>query len=134
MTYELLLQFSDQNHVSISLNEGGRVQRAQEQPFKPPLDAEVQRDLQWYFEVYPVQYTTEIDDERASRVAERIPTWGTALFNATFSDREAERLFNRFQDSTDEGKVLTVSSDHPAVLAQPWELLRDPEGDLSLFG
>jgi len=134
VTYELLLQFSDQNHVSISLNEGGRVQRAQEQPFKPPLDAEVQRDLQWYFEVYPVQYTTEIDDERASRVAERIPTWGTALFNATFSDREAERLFNRFQDSTDEGKVLTVSSDHPAVLAQPWELLRDPEGDLSLFG
>ena len=134
MTYELLLQFSDQNHVSISLNEGGRVQRAQEQPFKPPLDAKVQRDLQWYFEVYPVQYTTEIDDERASRVAERIPTWGTALFNATFSDREAERLFNRFQDSTDEGKVLTVSSDHPAVLAQPWELLRDPEGDLSLFG
>jgi len=128
VTYELLLQFSDQNHVSISLNEGGRVQRAQEQPFKPPLDAEVQRDLQWYFEVYPVQYTTEIDDERASRVAERIPTWGTALFNATFSDREAERLFNRFQDSTDEGKVLTVSSDHPAVLAQPWE------GDLSLFG
>jgi len=134
VTYELLLQFSDQNHVSISLNEGGRVQRAQEQPFKPPLDAEVQRDLQWYFEVYPVQYTTEIDDERASRVAERIPTWGTALFNATFSDREAERLFNRFQDSTDEGKVLTVSSDHPAVLARPWELLRDPEGDLSLFG
>jgi len=128
VTYELLLQFSDQNHVSISLNEGGRVQRAQEQPFKPPLDAEVQRDLQWYFEVYPVQYTTEIDDERASRVAERIPTWGTALFNATFSDREAERLFNRFQDSTDEGKVLTVSSDHPAVLARPWELLRDPKG------
>lgn len=134
MVCELGLRFDDPAHVVVTLNHGRQIQTAKTQEFIAPFDAEAQRDLQWYFEVYPVQYTTEIDDERASRVAERIPTWGTALFNATFSDREAERLFNRFQDSTDEGKVLTVSSDHPAVLAQPWELLRDPEGDLSLFG
>jgi hypothetical protein len=30
------------------------------------LDREAQPDLQWYLEVYPAQYTTEPDDERAA--------------------------------------------------------------------
>jgi hypothetical protein len=71
---------------------------------------------------------TEIDDERARRIAERIPASGAALFDAVFADRERGRLFDRFQDASEEGKLVTVSSDHPAVLAQPWELLRDPKG------
>jgi tetratricopeptide (TPR) repeat protein len=128
MSCELGLRFDDPAHVVVTLNEAGRLQTAKAQEFAAPLDAEVQRDLQWYFEVYPVQYTTEIDDERASRIADRIPAWGAALFDAVFKDREAERLFDRFQDGSEEGKLVTVSSDHPAVLAQPWELLRDPKG------
>jgi hypothetical protein len=128
MTCELGLRFDDATHVVVTLNEVGRVQPAKAQEFVAPLDAEVQRDLQWYFEVYPVQYTTEIDDERAAGIADRIPAWGAALFDAVFADREAERLFDRFQDASEEGKLVTVSSDHPAVLAQPWELLRDPKG------
>ena len=76
MASELALEFDDPTHVSVTLTEGRRVQRAKAQEFVAPLGAEAQRDLQWYFEVYPVQYTTEIDDERASRIAERIPTLG----------------------------------------------------------
>jgi hypothetical protein len=64
----------------------------------------------------------------AAEIGKRIQGWGEALFNTVFADREAERLFNRFQDEKAEGKLLTVSSGHPAVLAQPWELLRDPKG------
>ena len=128
MACELGLRFDDATHVVVTLNEAGRLQTAKARELVAPLDAEAQRDLQWYFEVYPVQYTTEIDDERASRIAERIPAWGAALFDAVFADREAERLFDRFQDASEEGKLVTVSSDHPEVLAQPWELLRDPRG------
>ena len=128
MACELGLRFDDPGHVVVTLNEAGRLQPAKAQEFVAPLDAEGQRDLQWYFEVYPVQYTTEIDDDRARRIAERIPGWGSALFEAVFANRETGRLFDRFQDASEEGKLLTVSSDHPAVLAQPWELLRDPKG------
>jgi tetratricopeptide (TPR) repeat protein len=128
MACELGLRFDDPAHVVVTLNHGRRIQTARAQEFVAPFDAEAQRDLQWYFEVYPVQYTTEIDDERARRIAERIPGWGVALFDAVFADREPERMFNDFQEASDEGKVATVSSDHPTVLAQPWELLRDPKG------
>ena len=128
MACELGLRFDDPTHVVVTLNHSRQVQTARGQVFAAPFDAEAQRDLQWYFEVYPVQYTTEIDDERARRIAERIPGWGAALFDAVFADREPERMFNDFQEASDEGKVVTVSSDHPTVLAQPWELLRDPKG------
>jgi hypothetical protein len=128
MACELGLRFDDPTHVVLTLNEAGRLQTAKAQEFVAPLDAEAQRDLQWFFEVYPVQYTTEIDDDRARSIAERIPGWGAALFDAVFADRETGRLFDRFQDALEEGKLVTVSSDHPAVLAQPWELLRDPKG------
>src|SRR6516165_4179317 len=128
MACELGLRFDDPTHVVVTLNHSRQVQTARGQVFAAPFDAEAQRDLQWYFEVYPVQYTTEIDDERARRIAERIPPWGAALFDAVFADREPERMFNDFQDASDEGKLFTISSDHPTVLAQPWELLRDPKG------
>jgi hypothetical protein len=128
MPYELGLRFDDPAHVVVSLNEDGQIQSAPAQPFTGPLDQDAQRDLQWYLEVYPAQYTTELDDDRAARIGQHIRGWGEALFNAVFADREAERLFDRFQDGGAEGKLLTVSSGHPAVLAQPWELLRDPKG------
>src|SRR2546423_596606 len=115
MVCELGLRFDDPTRVIVTLNEGGRLQPAKAQEFVAPLDAEAQSDLQWYFEVYPVQYTAEIDDERASRIAERMPSWGAALFDAVFADRETGRLFDRFQDASEEGKLVTVSSDHPAV-------------------
>ncbi len=41
---------------------------------------------------------------------------------------KARRLFDRFLERREPGRLLTVSSDHPAVLAQPWELLPDAAG------
>jgi hypothetical protein len=64
MPCELGLRFDDPARVVVFLNEDGEIQFAPAQPFTGPLDQKAQRDLEWYLEVYPVQYTTEIDDER----------------------------------------------------------------------
>jgi hypothetical protein len=53
---------------------------------------------------------------------------GASLFRAVFGGDEARRLAERFLDAAEAGRLLTVSRDHPTVLAQPWELLRDPKG------
>ena len=59
------------------------------------------------------------------------PTVGKALFKAVFGHEEARRLFNTFQDEEGETRLLTISSEHPAILGLPWELLHDtttPDG------
>jgi tetratricopeptide (TPR) repeat protein len=128
MALELSLLFPDLEHVVVRLHVDGDITDAAPQPFSSPLDATAQHDLHWYLEVYPAHYTTEVDDARAARLADQLPRWGEALFTAVFHSREAARLFNRFQDAAEAGRLLTISSGHPAVLAQPWELLRDPTG------
>ncbi|HRI93862.1 MAG TPA: CHAT domain-containing protein, partial [Accumulibacter sp.] len=125
---ELGLRFPDPATVVVSLNEDGDIQEVASQPFAGPLDVTAQQDLHWYLEVYPVHYMTEVDDDRAKRLAAQLPTWGAALFNAVFAGRDAERLVNRFQDRAEPGRLITVSAAHPSVLAQPWELLKDPRG------
>jgi hypothetical protein len=32
-------------------------------------------------EVYATRYTTEVDDERANKIADKLPQWGADLFN-----------------------------------------------------
>ena len=93
-----------------------------------PISEEDQKEIQWYLEVYAAQYTTDVDDKRAQGIADKLPQWGAALFNAVFNTRAAQRMFNDFQEEDEEGKLLTISASHPAILSLPWELLRDPEG------
>ena len=99
--------FDDPAHVTVFLSEGGDIQSAPAHPFAGPLDREAQSDLQWYLEVYPVQYTTELDDDRAKTIGRNIQGWGEALFAAVFADHEAGRLFDRFASAT---KEVTGSS------------------------
>ena len=55
--------------------------------------------------------------------------WGRALFDAVFKQSyEAADLYQRFARGAEPGRLLSIDSGHPAVLAQPWELLRHPEG------
>ncbi|MCI5180577.1 MAG: hypothetical protein D3911_14905, partial [Candidatus Electrothrix sp. AW3_4] len=59
----------------------------------------------------------------------RLPLWGTALFEAALeNERKAAKLFDRFLESNEEGRVLSVAADQPAVLTLPWELLHTPNG------
>jgi hypothetical protein len=58
----------------------------------------------------------------------KLKVWGQGLFNAVFSDRSADRLFNEFQDENVEGRQISIAASQPEILRLPWELLCDPKG------
>ncbi len=121
---ELNLRFSEVNQVIVKFDDV----ETDALDFASPISEEDQKDIQWYLEVYATRYTAEVDDERAKKIADKLPQWGADLFNAVFHSRAAQRLFNDFQDEDESGRLLTISASHPGILSLPWELLRDPEG------
>lgn len=121
---ELNINFPENNQVIVELEQ----QKTKTLDFISPLNAEDQKDIQWYLEVYGVSYTTEVDDQRAARIGEKLKEWGANLFNAVFQNRAAQRIFNDFQDEEEEERLLTINASQPAILSLPWELLRDSEG------
>ncbi len=124
MSLELNLRFPEVNKVIIKFDD----QETDTLEFTLPLSPEDREDIRWYLEVYATRYTTDVDDTRAKRIADKLPQWGEALFNTVFFSRAAQRIFNDFQDETSAGRLLTISASHPEILSLPWELLRDPEG------
>jgi CHAT domain/NACHT domain len=97
-------------------------------PFHSPINDAEYQDIRWYLEKYATDYTSEPDDDRAVRVAEKLPKWGEALFDAVFTDSTARRFFTRLQDSEENERYITLSSVLPEILSLPWEVLRDPHG------
>ena len=129
MAIELCLNFPDAGHVSVELMGAGRPERTAPLPFTSPITEPDQDELHWYLEVYPTHYATELDDRRAAAIARRLEGWGRGLFDAVFgASYAAAGLFARFAAQAEPGRLLAIDSGHPAVLAQPWELLRHPEG------
>ncbi len=124
MSLELNLRFPDPGGLVIKLDEN----ELERLDFQVPLTAKDQADIRWYLEVYSAQYTADVDDARARRIEAELPEWGEALFEAAFSSRAAQRLFNGFQDCDEPGRLITISARHPEILGLPWELLRDPAG------
>src|ERR1700682_5052633 len=124
MSFELNLRFPDQKHVIVAL---GR-QSAGPLDFAATITAKDRDEIRWYLETYAAHYTTEVDDAEARRIEARLPEWGAALFDATFHDQLAQRLFELFQEGTDRDRQLTISAEHPSILSLPWELLCDPKG------
>jgi len=110
MGCELNLQFPDHEHVIVHFE--GETTAAL--GFANPLGPKDRQDIQWYLEVYGALSLADPDESEARRVAAQLPAWGKALFAAVFADRAAERLFNRFQDSQDEARLLSISAEHPA--------------------
>ncbi|MCI5164059.1 MAG: hypothetical protein D3917_19000, partial [Candidatus Electrothrix sp. AX5] len=128
MPLELRLTFSDAAHVAVSLL-GEEPDYSQPAKFINPLEEADLKELRWYLEDYGTTYAAEPDDNRAAAVRDRLPVWGTALFEAALEgERKAAKLFDRFLDTAEEGRVLSIAADHPAVLSLPWELLHTPNG------
>uniref|UniRef100_UPI00405717C7 tetratricopeptide repeat protein n=1 Tax=Candidatus Electronema sp. TaxID=2698783 RepID=UPI00405717C7 len=128
MPLELRLTFPDPAHVMVSLH-GKTKEDSPSADFASPLNEKEMAELRWYVEDYGIGYRAEPDDERAAAVRDKLPKWGAALFAAVFdSDRKAAKLFDRFLEAEEEGRVLSIAADHPAVLALPWELLATPGG------
>ena len=122
---ELTLNFTTADQVTVSFDD----ETSDAIAFSSPLTAQHQKDLRWYVETYSTRYMTEVDDRRAEQIAAQLKEWGKALFNQVFSARDAQRLFNAFQDSREKGRVVSLNAEHPKILALPWELLHDPQGN-----
>ncbi len=121
---ELNLRFPEIDRVVIKFDDN----ETEALEFVSPIAEADLKDIQWYLETYAAGYTADVDDRRAQRIANQLPQWGKALFDAVFDHRAAQRLFNDFQDREEEGKLLTIGTSDPAILSLPWELLRDSAG------
>ncbi len=125
MPLELLLNFSDANQLTVTFDG----ENSSPINFENPITAAELRDVRWYLETYGAQYTADEDDDSANRIAVGLKKLGTRLFEAAFVDRSAIRLFDQFLDADDEpGRLVTVQSVRPEILALPWELLHQPGG------
>lgn len=125
---EIVLRFPTPSSVSVAFNgtDSG------EHPFTDPLSLRDREDLRWYLETYAARSLDAADDDQARRIRRRLAEIGQALFEAACgAHRAAQRLFDRFQESTDAQRVLTIESQHAPILALPWELLHDstPHGN-----
>ncbi len=129
MSIELLLNFSDANQLTVSLNG----QTSQPLDFAVPIAAEQLQELKWYLEVYASQYMADIDDDRANRQAVQLKQLGKALYEAAFGDRAASRYFDRFLENKQPGRMLTINASQPEILALPWELLCVPGREAYVF-
>jgi len=129
MSLELNLRFPNPDQVIVRLGDN----ETEALPFSNPITAKDRDDLRWYVEVYAAHALGDPDDEEALRIKNRLPLLGKALFDAVFGQREAQRLFNEFQDARDGARLLTISADQPAILGLPWELLHDPSAPDGTF-
>lgn len=129
MNSELLLNFSDTNRVTVSL-DGSAVKAVD---FESPIVKEEFQDLRWYLETYASQYTADVDDERAGRIVVQLKDLGQRLFDSVFMDRASSRLFDHFLNARQTGRVLTINASQPEILALPWELLRVPGRGAYMF-
>lgn len=120
---ELNLRFPNVNQVIVRFNDVD----TDTIDFELPITAEDQQDIHWYLEVYGPSYTTEVDDARAERIANKLPQWGADLFKAVFKEHSAQQLFFAFKNKKKKGRLLTISASHPAILSLPWELLCVPQ-------
>ncbi len=121
MSLELNLRFTGHDAVEVRLDglESGLL------PFANPLTQKDRDDLRWYLETYGASSLGDPDDKQARGVKDRLPLIGKALFDAVFSERATQRLFDRFQDAGDTDRQLTIAGEHAEVLSLPWELLHD---------
>ncbi|NJM12290.1 MAG: hypothetical protein HC889_10735 [Synechococcaceae cyanobacterium SM1_2_3] len=127
MSTELNLRFPNPEQVVVRFGDDETAVL----PFQNPLTAKDHADIRWYVETYAAHSLGDPDDSEAARIRDQLPVWGKALFDAVFGDPAARRWFNTFQDADDPAKLITVSAEHPAILALPWELLHEstaPDG------
>ncbi|MHB9107038.1 MAG: tetratricopeptide repeat protein [Armatimonadota bacterium] len=82
-------------------------------------------ELRWYLESF-LEYPFPPETERAERVLAALKVWGEAAFIALFDQRQTGGWMAAATAQGEEQLLLQISSDDPAVLAWPWEALRDP--------
>ena len=124
MSTELNLRFPDAQHVIVRLgpNDDG----SRPLSFSNPITDIELLEIQWYVETYGAHSLGDPDDTAAAHIKGMLPVWGKKLFEAVFKEREALERLLEFRENEDDSRLLTISTEHPAILVLPWELLHDP--------
>ncbi|MEK7683932.1 MAG: CHAT domain-containing protein, partial [Verrucomicrobiota bacterium] len=124
MSTELNLRFPDAQHVIVRLgpNDDG----SRPLSFSNPITDIELLEIQWYVETYGAHSLGDPDDTAAAHIKGMLPVWGKKLFEAVFKEREALERLLEFRKNEDDSRLLTISTEHPAILVLPWELLHDP--------
>jgi len=111
--------------------------------FTAPLGPIEADDLRWYLERYYL-WPTGVFTERAKHIAEQLPQWGRALYDAATEAQSARELLADWQQTAEgierrfsilvDSRLLEGSSSDEqaaaneaasALLALPWELMHD---------
>ncbi|HZR48336.1 MAG TPA: tetratricopeptide repeat protein [Streptosporangiaceae bacterium] len=89
-----------------------------------PLDGQALDDLRFYLEDY-LRLPSGVYQVRGAAVQQNLPDWGTAVFRAVFAGGPARDAYLKLR-ARQGGTLLVFRSEDPALLALPWELMRDP--------
>ena len=118
----------DGQAVTSSWPDGGLPEEVSRAPLSWPLDADVLEDLRWYLEDYLLA-PFGVWEDRGPAVAGKLAGWGEEVFGSVFGPG---RVRDAYQRARDRGLEVLFRSADPALLALPWELIRDGAGPVAL--
>ena len=104
-------------------------------PLTPPLTDDDASELRWYLEEFH-RFVGDGTLARANKIENRINDWGKALFDALFGTPDGINVYRNMMDAEERGVpiLLTLGTEEPNILVQPWELMNDGMGPLALRG
>lgn len=95
-------------------------------PVKDLPNSNLSVELRWYLEEF-LDYPFPPVTDRAERVQEALHGWGEQAFTALFGTGQGRDFYHDAYRAGLENLDLHIASDHPGVLAWPWEALADPQ-------
>src|SRR6185503_848074 len=70
-------------------------------------------------------------------IEQKLKGWGQAMFQAVLGHGEGVQVYNNLMNAAKAGDrpcLLTIGAKDPAILTQPWEMMRDQRGPLAFHG
>jgi tetratricopeptide (TPR) repeat protein len=108
--------------------DGGFPEEVSRAPLTWPLDRDALEDLRWYLEDYLLA-PYGVWEEHGPAIQDKLPAWGDQVFASVFGSGPARDAYQRARDR---GLEVVFRSAEPALLALPWELMRDSAGLVAL--
>ena len=91
-----------------------------------PFSENEEQDLAWYFETYP-EFPSSKASDKAENVAARIKSYGEALFDDIFQDRDVYHKYSNIRETGLSNLQIEIAGNAPQFHALHWEALKDPK-------
>ena len=91
-----------------------------------PFAEDEEQDLAWYFETYP-NFPSSKNSNKAGNVAASIKSYGEALFDNVFQDRNAYVAYFKIREAGLSNLHIEIAGNTPQFHALHWEALKDPQ-------